>query len=196
MKNRLIYQSSCYDCGPTSVLNGIRYLFEREKIPPVIIKKIFAMGLDAFNENGEPGKSGTSKASMRYMADWFNDYSEKCGFPIKAAFLDMDRAVLEKDGEILSCIQKGGCAVARVWLEKAGHYVLLTQQLSEDTIGVFDPYEKEPESEDPDRKWIDDDPYHRNREVRLSTFNQSDDADYAMGEPAKREVLLLWQTEG
>ena len=74
MKNRLIYQSSCYDCGPTSVLNGIRYLFEREKIPPVIIKKIFAMGLDAFNENGEPGKSGTSKESMRYMADWFNDY--------------------------------------------------------------------------------------------------------------------------
>lgn len=30
MKNPLRYQMSEYDCGPTSMLNAISYLFERE----------------------------------------------------------------------------------------------------------------------------------------------------------------------
>ena len=34
MKNLLNYQTSEYDCGPVSLLNGIRYLFEREEIVP------------------------------------------------------------------------------------------------------------------------------------------------------------------
>ena len=34
MKNLLNYQSSEYDCGPVSIINGIRYLFEREEIYP------------------------------------------------------------------------------------------------------------------------------------------------------------------
>ena len=38
MKNLLNYQTSEYDCGPVTILNGIRYLFEREEIYPEIIK--------------------------------------------------------------------------------------------------------------------------------------------------------------
>jgi len=30
MKNQLIHQTSCYDCGPTSITNAMRFLFERE----------------------------------------------------------------------------------------------------------------------------------------------------------------------
>ncbi len=40
MKNFLIYQSSEYDCGPVSLINGIRYLFEREEIYPDLVKFI------------------------------------------------------------------------------------------------------------------------------------------------------------
>ena len=32
MKNPLHYQLSEYDCGPTSMMNAIAYLFEREEI--------------------------------------------------------------------------------------------------------------------------------------------------------------------
>ncbi len=32
MKNLLIYQSTEYDCGPTTLTNAIRYLFDREEI--------------------------------------------------------------------------------------------------------------------------------------------------------------------
>ena len=34
MKNPLRYQLSEYDCGPTSMLNALAFLFEREDIPP------------------------------------------------------------------------------------------------------------------------------------------------------------------
>ncbi len=40
MKNLLNYQSSEYDCGPVSLTNAIRYLFDREVIYPDIIKYI------------------------------------------------------------------------------------------------------------------------------------------------------------
>ena len=36
MKNLLIYQSTEYDCGPTTLTNAIRYLFDREEIYPDI----------------------------------------------------------------------------------------------------------------------------------------------------------------
>ena len=40
MKNVLNYQTSEYDCGPVSFLNGVRYLFDREEIFPDIVKFI------------------------------------------------------------------------------------------------------------------------------------------------------------
>lgn len=43
MKNLLNYQTSEYDCGPVSILNGIRYLFEREEIYPDIVKFIMPL---------------------------------------------------------------------------------------------------------------------------------------------------------
>ena len=46
MKNILNYQTSEYDCGPVSLTNAIRYLFDREIIYPDIIKYIMLYCLD------------------------------------------------------------------------------------------------------------------------------------------------------
>jgi len=46
MKNQLCYQTSEYDCGPTTLINAFRYLFEREEIMPEIIKTIYLYTLD------------------------------------------------------------------------------------------------------------------------------------------------------
>lgn len=40
MKNPLRYQLSEYDCGPTSMLNALAFLFEREDIPPEAVRNI------------------------------------------------------------------------------------------------------------------------------------------------------------
>ena len=195
MKNALIYQTTEYDCGPTSITNAMRFLFEREEIPPIVLKSIWTMGVDTFAEGGEPGKAGTSKAAMRYIAAWFECYAEKCGFPLKAAFLDMDYARIEKGSMTWRCLERGGCAVVRVWHGHTGHYVLLTQLVSDAVVGLFDPYDGVPDPGDPDRRYIYDDPRRKNREVRSDIFNRTDDVDFAMGEPERREVLLLWRTD-
>ncbi|MDR0904811.1 MAG: peptidase C39, partial [Oscillospiraceae bacterium] len=60
MKTPLQYQITEYDCGPTSLLNALRFLFEREDIPPDVPKYIMMYCLDAYNSKGESGKNGTS----------------------------------------------------------------------------------------------------------------------------------------
>ena len=71
MKNFLIYQSSEYDCGPVSLINGIRYLFDREEIFPDVIKFIMLYCMDTYNEAGELCKHGTSAAAMNFVAESF-----------------------------------------------------------------------------------------------------------------------------
>ena len=196
MKNDLIYQSSEYDCGPTSLTNAVRYLFEREEILPGLLKHIWLMGNDTYCEKGCVGCHGTSKAAMRYMADWFNCYAKGWRFPIAAEFLENENAIAEPEGRLWQCLERGGCAVMRCTAGGIGHYVLLTAILPEGEIGLFDPYEEEPDFTEPVRRVIHDKPKQYNRAVRYELLNLKDKADYAMGEYKDRELLLLWRREG
>ena len=81
MKNVLNYQTSEYDCGPVSLLNGIRYLFDREEIYPDIVKFIMLYCMDTYNENGELCKRGTSAAAMNYITNWLNHFFRDQALP-------------------------------------------------------------------------------------------------------------------
>ena len=74
MKNPLHYQRSEYDCGPTAMLNGISYLFEREEIPPEVIRNIMLYSLDCYNAEGIAGKCGTSGTAMMFLSNWLNGF--------------------------------------------------------------------------------------------------------------------------
>ena len=87
MKNLLICQSSEYDCGPVSLINGVRYLFEREEIFPDLIKFIMLYCMDTYNSEGELCKRGTSAAAMNFITNWLNHFSETRRFPIHCEFL-------------------------------------------------------------------------------------------------------------
>lgn len=193
MKNDLIYQSSEYDCGPTCLTNAIRFLFEREEIQPAILKHIWVMGNDTYCEQGRLGCRGTSKAAMRYMADWFNSYSEGCGFPIAAKFLDGGDTEIAPETETWRCLQSGGCAVMRCTAGGIPHYVLLTALLPGGEIALFDPFREDPDFKAPGRRVIDGHPNACNRAVQYPLLNLSDEADYAMGPLEKRETLLIWR---
>lgn len=52
MKNPLHYQLSEYDCGPTAVLDAVSYLFEREEIPPEVIRNVMLYCLDCYSAEG------------------------------------------------------------------------------------------------------------------------------------------------
>lgn len=195
MKNALISQSSEYDCGPTCMINALRFLFEREELQPSLLKQIWVMGNDTYCEKGRLGCHGTSKAAMRYMSDWFNSYGKGCQFPIAAEFVDGEEAEVAPGSKTWQCLEKGGCAVMRCTAGGIGHYVLLTAILPDQEIGLFDPYEEEPDFQEPGRRVIHGEPKKYNRAVRYDLLNLTEIADYAMGELPKREMLLLWRRE-
>ena len=70
MKTPLHYQMTEYDCGPITVMNAIIYLFEREQIPPDLIRNIMLYCLDGYGAEGAPGKSGTTRAAMMFLSNF------------------------------------------------------------------------------------------------------------------------------
>jgi len=46
MKVSLRYQNSKYDCGTTSFINALAYLYDRENIPVELLKAIYQYTLD------------------------------------------------------------------------------------------------------------------------------------------------------
>lgn len=190
VKSLPITQSSEFDCGPTTLMNALRFLYPREILPPGLLRGIWTMGNDTFNESGEPGKHGTSAAAIRYLSDWLNRYGIAFHFPIHTLFLSGRQARIEAGGPVLSCLEKGGCALIRCWAGGYGHYVLLTGRLDTDEIAFWDPYEESPDfSREPGRRvlslpWA-------NRAASLAILNGQGNSDYEMGRFSKREILCF-----
>lgn len=191
MKNPLSYQSTEYDCGPTTLINAIRFLFEREEIPPEIIKTITLYCLDGFNESGEAGKSGTTAMAMIFLSSWLNQFGKIKKFPIYTSILEPEKIHISQNSAIEECLQQGGCAIVRVMLD-GGHYVLLTG--TDDTyIYLFDPYYDTEENKE-GIEIINDAPERMNRKVKKEILNSEGTADYAFGTIALRECMLIYNT--
>lgn len=194
MKNTLTYQSTEYDCGPTTIVNAIRFLYERQEIPPALIKGIWAYCNDTYDAEGHAGKHGTSKAAIRFMAHWLTKFGEGYHMPIRAEYCEDGDAAIQPGSRTYECLREGGVALMRCWSAGYGHYVLLTTLLG-DRIGLFDPYD-EPDDTVPDLPGLSiiyDQPCRMNRVVSLDILNRTDKTDYAMGELNLRENLLIWR---
>ena len=134
MKNLLNYQTSEYDCGPVSILNGIRYLFEREEIYPDIVKFIMLYCMDTYNEHGELCKRGTSAAAVHYMSNWLNHFSETRNFPIHCDYIKKEEVPAQRSGTPsktavpLSCASAwtaGITCCSPVWTERTVFFFLI-----------------------------------------------------------------------
>ena len=194
MKNMLISQSTEYDCGPSTITNAVRFLFQREEIPPALIKGIWLYCNDTYDTEGHIGKHGTSKASVRFMADWLTECGKGYQMPIQAEACEGEDAAIRPGSRTYRCLEEGGVALMRCWSAGYGHYVLLTTLLG-DRIGLFDPYD-EPDDDVADLPGIinvHDQPCRMNRIVTLDILNLTDKTDYAMGELDLRENLLIWR---
>ena len=108
MKNPLNYQITEFDCGPTTLMNAMSFLFRREEIPPDIIKHIMLYCLDSYNVKGEFGKNGTSRTAMMFLSDWLNQFGKVKKFPILCDFL---RAEMCLSGRIAGLLPRSSRAV-------------------------------------------------------------------------------------
>lgn len=194
VKTPLSYQLSEYDCGPTTVLNALSYLFDRKEIAPDLIKLIHMYCMDGFNVSGEIGKTGTSYMAMNFIGNWLNQYRVMRKLPICCEPLKSEEIRIDPASRIVTCLQRGGCAVARVDLS-GGHYVLLTG-VEEEKICLFDPYFR---GNPPQRKGIEmvaGAPDRMNRKVSWEILNSPNKRHYALGDPAKRECILMYNQSG
>lgn len=138
MKTPLKYQSSEYDCVPTTFLNALNFLFDRKDIPPEVIKAIMLYSLDTFNKNGEVGKNGTTGFAIDFICQWLNYYNGSKGFNIECEILE-GKSVDFDDRHFIKWLDNGGVVLARVYFTKTYHYLLVTR-VDKDSVYLFDPY--------------------------------------------------------
>lgn len=199
MKNLLCYQTSEYDCGPVTILNGIRYLYEREDIYPDLIKFIMLYCMDTYNEAGELCKHGTSAAALKYIGCWLNHFGEVKNFPLHCEHFSGEAVTLIPESPVITALQKGGVVVLHVFLE-VPHYVLLTG-IENDRILLFDPFYEEINDPELDEEYstdeidfILDQPKKANRSVAIKRMNRTTKDYYEMGEFSCREALIMYNT--
>ncbi|MDF2538526.1 MAG: hypothetical protein K0S76_1547 [Herbinix sp.] len=191
MKNQLSYQTTEYDCGPTTLTNAIRYLFEREEIMPELIKTISLYTLDTYDKNGEYGKSGTSCMAMMFLSNWFNHFGKIKNFPLYTEIILNDNVGIRQNNKLVECLQQGGTVILCVWLGDVKHYVLLTD-IEDEYICLFDPYDWDVPVDGTKIKKAEDQPKKMNRKVRIDVINEESNDFYALGTKEGREAMLLY----
>ena len=189
MKQPLRYQITEYDCGPTSLLNAVSFLFEREDIPPELVRNIMLYSLDTYGADGVSGKSGTSHTAMLFLSHWLEGFGKAGRLPIRSEYLTGRDVNLGAGSRIVSALRRGGAAVVRLDLD-GWHYVLLTG-IEGDGVLLFDPYYL-PESLPADVKAVERHEEAYNRIVPSIRFETQEIAPYGFGPYAQREAVLLY----
>lgn len=190
MKNPLHYQISEYDCGPTSILNGVSFLFDREQIPPTVIKTIMFNCMDCADASGECGKRGTSCNAIRFLSGWLDRYGVSGDIAVCSRFEQGSCVSLAEDSTLTRVLQGGGAAVVHIFLDGIGHYVLLTG-IEENRVYMFDPY-FDPGITGADGVLMDNShPFSYNRIVPVSLLDGQERVSYSMGPDPTRECVLL-----
>lgn len=195
MKIPLRYQISEYDCGPTSMLNAISFLFEREQVPPEIIRNIMLYCLDCFGEQGHEGRRGTSCTAMQFLSHWLKGFGQAGRLPITSHYLSGQQVYLGQQSEVCDALRRGGVAVVRLFLDE-WHYVLFTG-LDGDEVLLFDPYycHSLPGDEHEGACITWEAPLAYNRRVSAMRFDCEEDKLYALGPVAGREAVVLFNTD-
>ena len=173
MKNPLRYQLSEYDCGPTSMLNALAFLFEREDIPPEAVRNIMLYCLDCYGSDGVSGKSGTSCAAMMFLSNWLNGFGKIGRLHISTQYLSGPAVNFGQNSRLRDALRCGGAAVVRLHFD-GEHYVTLTGIDENDIVRVYDH------------------PCEYNRLVPRPCFERETHVVYALGEIDTREAILLF----
>ncbi len=188
MNNPLRYQMTEYDCGPTSMLNAVSFLFHREEIPPEIIRNIMLYCMDCFGTDGASGKCGTSCMAMMFLSNWLNGFGQAGHLPISSQYLSGKEVSFSQNSRLRDALYRGGTAVVRVDFE-GWHYVLLIG-IQGENVYFFDPYYRAFPFEDAELQMDEDHPAEYNRIVPIRYFEGT--GIYAFGPAEGREAVLLF----
>ena len=193
MKTPLHYQMTEYDCGPISMMNAIIFLFDREQIPPDLIRNIMLYCLDGYGAEGAPGRSGTTRAAMMFLSNWLSGFGQAGRLPITTEYYTGDRVYMGQQSPITDALHRGGAVVVRLFLDE-WHYVLLTGE-RDGMVYLFDPYYVTEGFNDSSVVTDVDHPFAYNRILPQSMLNGEAQTLYAFAEQEGREAVVLYNTE-
>ena len=188
-KTPLDYQITEYDCGTTTMLNAIRYLFKRKEISPAIYREIMQYTLDVTNKNGEYGKGGTSSNAIDELSDLLNKIGPENGMNIECT--DVSNVLNITDKEFKDEIDNGSIAILRV-NQSDEHYVLLTK-IDEKYAYLFDPYYLPIDYYDNDDECeiIKDKPFEYNRKVTIDRLISKSNKDFSLVQNENKQINLI-----
>ena len=189
MKVPLRYQNTEYDCGTTSFVNALAYLYDREDVPVELLKAIYRFTLDVEGLDGTVGEGGTSKKHAELLAKYFTEYANNTDeFDINCKILYGENVTLERLKESLD---NNGVIIARCW-QGTEHYVLITN-IDDNFAYIFDPYylEEDYYVDDEDVAIILYEDFTHNRVVKLERLFSESQKDFSLLEKKKRSIILL-----
>ncbi len=189
MKVPLRYQVTNYDCGCTSLLNGLSILFEREEIPPEVMRRVILCSMDQFGDDSVMGRKGTSHEAMAYIAHWLETCGQAGKLDLTCRYLTGEEVSLSEGGALRKAIERGG--VATVFIDLDGwHFILLTG-LEGDRVYAFDPWILPEPFPVPDVQTDYDHPYRYNRIVPLSRVESTDIHPYSLAPYETRCAVVM-----
>ena len=170
--------------------NAISFLFEREEIPPEVLRNIMLYCLDCYSSEGVPGKSGTSCAAMMFLSNWLNSMWDLGILPVKSRYLSGKEVYLGNESYVNDALRRGGAVVLRLFSDE-WHYVLLTGEEGEH-VYMFDPYYDQEGYGLDDIKIVENCPTRYNRIVPWKYFNKIALNVYSLGPYQSREAIILF----
>jgi len=170
--------------------NAISFLFEREEIPPEVLRNIMLYCLDCYSSEGVPGKSGTSCAAMMFLSNWLNSMGDLGILPVKSRYLSGKEVYLGNESYVNDALRRGGAVVLRLFSDE-WHYVLLTGEDGEH-VYMFDPYYDQEGYGLDDIQIVENCPTRYNRIVPWKYFNKIALNVYSLGPHQGREAIILF----
>lgn len=189
MKVPLRYQNTEYDCGTTSFVNALAYLYDREDVPVELLKAIYRFTLDVEGIDGVEGKGGTSKKHAELLAKYFVEFANRNDdFDIKCKILYGENVTLER---IKDSLNNNGVVIARCW-QDSEHYVLITN-IDENFVYLFDPYflEEDYYVDDEDVAIILHETFTHNRVVKIERLFSEKLEDFSLMKKDNRSIILI-----
>lgn len=189
MKVPLRYQNTEYDCGTTSFVNALAYLYDREDIPVELLKAVYRFTLDVEGKDGVEGTGGTSRKHAELLAKYFVEYANNNEeFDINCKILYGRDVTHEK---IIEYLDNDAVIIARCWQDNE-HYVLITK-IDDNFAYIFDPYylEEDYYVKDDDVAIVLHETFTHNRLVKIERLFDESLKDFSLLEESKRSVILI-----
>lgn len=192
MKSPFRQQVSEYDCVPTTFLNALGYLFERDDIPPLVIQRIYLFCLDSMASHKAIGH-GTSGLAVQLLGDWLNEYSHR-SFRIHADYCAGESVHLKQGNKISKCLNAGGVALLRVKHQRNCWHYVLGLSVSKGWLYCYDPYPRTAKSNKRGQyEFMAEEGIHTpNLKIACTWLDTSSNQwQYRLGSSNQRECLLL-----